>query len=133
MRNLAARGVGPAAGEPDPELVSADTRFRERLKAALEANLADPAFGIDRLARGLAVSRRQLQREVPRLMGRPVVKVIKEARMERGRALIRAGAVRTVGEAAAQVGLSPSYFSRLYTATYGQRASDDLRAHRVRS
>ncbi len=88
-----------------------------KLRAVARAHLADPAFNVERLAKQVAMSPRTLQRALNRLSGRSPVAWLQELRLEVGREALRRGA--SVQEAAAEVGLSPSYFTRLYGAWFG--------------
>lgn len=142
VQNLVSRGPGlreaalvpaapqePAAALPadDAPLGIADRELQQRIEDRVAANLGDPEFGVDRMARVLAMSRRQLLREVQRVTGQSPSDLLRARRLEEGQRLLRSGAVTTVGEAAARVGLSLAYFSRTYTAWFGVNPSVELR------
>ena len=127
-----AEGVGPApSAAPVDGLSAADLALRARIEATIARNLADADFGVEQLARALAFSRRQLLREVQRVTGQSPSDLLRALRMEEGHRLLVEGKVSTVGEAAAQVGLSLPYFSRTYTAWYKRPPSELLRRGRV--
>ncbi len=109
-----------------PELDATGERQLARIDRAIELHLADPAFGVIELAAALGLSRRQLQREIRRLTGRSPSEHLRWARMHAAERMLRAGSRDTVAEVAADVGLSPAYFSRLYSAWFGRAPSDDL-------
>ncbi len=113
-----------------PATDPASLRLRTRLDALIDERMADEAFGVIELAAALGSSRRQLQREVRRLTGESPSDYLRRRRMERALELFVAGARDTVGEVAAAVGLSPAYFSRLYTVWHGHPPSEDLGRHR---
>jgi AraC-like DNA-binding protein len=58
--------------------------------------------------------------------GEPPSDWLRQRRLKRAHALLEARAFRTVGEVAAAVGLSRSYFGRAYRATYGCSPSEAL-------
>ena len=107
-------------------LAMADQQFLERLEAQVKAHMADGGFGVSHLAKAMALSARQLRRTVQRLAGMSTAEYLRQARMEEARRLLAAGQFTTVGEVAAEVGMTPSYFSRLYTTWYGKPPSEDL-------
>lgn len=114
-----------ALGDP-PRLGVADQELRARIEALLAARLSNPEFGVEQMARALAFSRRQLLRETQRVLGESPSDLLRARRIEAGHRLLVTGSVRTVGEAAARVGLSVSYFSRTYTAWYKHAPSETL-------
>lgn len=128
VAKLVARApAGEQAEEAEaPALGLADEALRERIEATIAAHLGEAGFGVEEMARALAYSRRQLLREVRRVTGESPSDLLRARRMERGRDLLESGAVSTVSEAAAQVGLSAAYFSRTYTAWYGKAPRDAL-------
>lgn len=119
---LAPRPPAPVAVEA---LSESDQRFLERLHARVQAALADPELSVVKLSRAMAMSRRQLLREVSRLTGQPVVAFIQRQRMEAARELLRQDRSRPVSEVASAVGMNRAYFSRLYSAWYGHPPSEE--------
>ena len=127
VRRLVGRGSEDApAGEQDT-LPEADRATLERLQRAVSERLSDPDFGVVQLARACAMSERTLRRELHRLAGMPPATWLREQRLIHARGLIETGSHRTVGELAAAVGMSRSYFSRAYTAWAGQAPGALLR------
>jgi CheY-like chemotaxis protein len=116
------------AGDESPADPECDRALRELLRAAVVQHLADQDYSVPGLARAAAMSPRQLQRRCRDLTGQGPVEFIRAIRMEEARAMIARGAFRTVSEVAAAVGMSPSYFARLYAAQHGRPPSEDLRA-----
>jgi signal transduction histidine kinase/CheY-like chemotaxis protein/ligand-binding sensor domain-containing protein/AraC-like DNA-binding protein len=120
-----------AAGTVDavatgPVLQDADSALLARLEALVDDNLADDRFGVTDLARLAGMSTRTLRRELHRLAGEPPSDWLRGRRLLRAHALLEARAFRTVGEVAAAVGLSRSYFGRAYRAAYGCSPSEVL-------
>lgn len=132
----AAERVGGGEGEPEeppPSLLSeVDQAMVVRLEAVIAQRMAEPGFGVAQLSKALAYSRRQLLREVQRICGESPSDLLRARRMETGKALLERGAVHTVAEAAHQVGLSPAYFSRTYSAWFGHPPKQALGATRGR-
>lgn len=117
----------PGAPAPAPAPASAsDRRLLERLAAAVDARLADEAFGVPELARAVATSDRTLQRELQRLAGVTPSRWIREHRLRRAAELLRRGEYRTVAEVAAAVGMSRAWFTRMYRAWCGRSRGEDL-------
>ena len=110
-----------------PELAERSV-FLQKLEAVALESLDDPRFGAAQLAKGFGLSQRQLQRRLREQTGRTPAVWLRELRLERARALLQGGMVETVGEAAAQVGMSRSYLSRLYAQWAGRAASAELQA-----
>jgi signal transduction histidine kinase/DNA-binding response OmpR family regulator/ligand-binding sensor domain-containing protein len=127
VHRLVGRGSEDApAGEQAP-LPEADRATLERLQRAAREGLSDPDFGVAQLARACAMSDRTLRRELHRLAGMPPATWLRERRLIHARELLEAGTYRTVGELAAAVGMSRSYFSRAYHAWAGRAPGEELR------
>jgi len=127
-RRLAARNA-PVAEAAAPEEVPeapAASAFLTRLTEVTDAHLSSTDFGAAQLARAFGLSQRQLQRRLREEVQVTPAAWLRERRLLRAQALLRGGQVETVGEAAAQVGMSRSYLSRLYRQWAGHPASDEL-------
>ena len=126
----AAADATPAEAEEAalPERPAVDVALLERLRAAVGDNLDTPRFGASALARVVAMSPRQLQREMQRLTSQSPTDFIRQLKLEAAAAMLRAGRFATVGEVAAAVGFSPNYFSRVYAAWAGHPPTADLNA-----
>lgn len=120
-----ARAAGPAVIEATPvDVTPADAAFVARAQAAVEAAIADEAFGVDALADGLCLSRRQLERKMRALTGVSPNDFIRLLRLSRGAQLLaqRYGSVADVSYA---IGFgNASYFARLFRARYGVAPSE---------
>ena len=129
-RRLAA--TSPATAQPatpdPPTEPPTPSAFLSRLTEVTDAHLSGADFGAARLAREFGLSQRQLQRRLREELGVTPAAWLRERRLLRARDLLRGGQVETVGEAAAQVGMSRSYLSRLYRQWAGHPASDELQS-----
>jgi signal transduction histidine kinase/CheY-like chemotaxis protein/ligand-binding sensor domain-containing protein len=105
------------------ELTSADDAFLKRIAEAVEANLADEEFSVERLARAVGVSRSQLHRQLKALAGQAPSDLIRSVRLDRAAHLLAARA-GTVSEIAYAVGFkSVAHFSYSFVHAYGCRPS----------
>lgn len=113
-----------ATADPLPE---ADRTFAARLEAQARTRLSDETLGLADLARAVGMSERSLQRRMDEVFGTSVSNWLRELRLAEACAQLRRGQVTTVGEAAAAVGMSRSYFSRAYKAWCGRAPGEDIR------
>ena len=121
--------LDPEAAEA-PEVPQVDRDFLSRLHGAVRDELATPKFSTTQLSKKLAMSARQLQREVLRLTGMSPASLIRQSRMEAAQKMLLEGQYSTIGEVAAAVGFSRTYFSRTYTAWAGHPPGNDLNTNR---
>ncbi|MES2641107.1 MAG: ATP-binding protein [Myxococcota bacterium] len=109
----------PAPEEPGEELLSADERYLRKVRAAIDAQLHDPAFGVQELADAVAQDRAHLFRRVKQLTGDAPSNLLRVARLERAATLL-ARRVASVGEIAYAVGFNGiSHFSKSFRDHYG--------------
>jgi len=94
------------------------TGWAGKVRAHIDKRLEDPGFGVIQLAEELGISLRTFQRRFAEDFGTRAVLYLQQRRLEHGRDLLKSGEVNTVAEAARRVGLTPSYFSRLFAAAY---------------
>lgn len=93
--------------------------FRERMESLISANLHNPDFTVDELAKELFVSRSGLFVKVKELTGSTPNHLIINARLEAAARLLRESG-RPVGEICYMVGFSsPSYFAKCFSRRYG--------------
>lgn len=98
---------------------SLDDKFLHRVREAIEANMDDEQFGVENLARQVALSRSQLHRKLQALTGKGPNEIIRQMRLERAKSLLEQGA-GTISEIAFRVGFnSPAYFSTCFSEQYG--------------
>jgi transcriptional regulator GlxA family with amidase domain len=106
---------------------SAEEAFLQRVKEAVERNLAEPDFGVDRLAEEVGLSARQLHRRIRELTRLSVAGYIRTMRLQRAAELLEQEA-GTVSEIASHVGYrSVNSFSRLFRSVYGVPPSEYTR------
>ncbi|NIP82910.1 MAG: PAS domain S-box protein [Gemmatimonadetes bacterium] len=102
---------------------SAADDFLDRVRTAIETNIADETYSVERLARDTAQSRSQLYRRLRELLGESPSDLIKRIRLERAAQLLAAGA-GSVSSIAYSVGFkSVSHFSNRFLDAFGVRPS----------
>ncbi|MEX0298241.1 MAG: helix-turn-helix domain-containing protein, partial [Kordiimonas sp.] len=115
-----------AAKKIDPDILSKDQVFENKLRETIESNLSDFDFQVAELAEAMAVSTRQLHRRVVNLTAQTPASLIRSFRLEHGYQLLSARAVN-VSEAAYGCGFKDvSYFSKLFHKKYGVAPSEFL-------
>lgn len=111
--------TAPSGTTPSATVGPASDGFGQRVRAAVEAHLTDPAFGVAELAHILAMDRSHLYRRCRDVLGRTPSDEIREERLARGARLLVVG-VETVTEVAYAVRFqSASYFCRCFREVYG--------------
>jgi len=101
----------------------ADRVFLDRVHAAIEANLGDEGFSVERLATEVAQSRGNLHRRLRDLIGESPSDLIRRIRLERASELLASGA-GSVAEIAYAVGFkSVAHFSNAFNEQTGVRPS----------
>ncbi|MGH7564489.1 MAG: two-component regulator propeller domain-containing protein [Gemmatimonadota bacterium] len=124
-KRLRARFTGTAV-ELHPSRVdieAADERFLDRVRAAIEENMGDETFSVERLAREVAQSRGNLHRRLRALLDESPSELIRRMRLERAAQLIETGA-GSISEIAYSVGFkSVAHFSNRFVEHFGVRPS----------
>ena len=125
MRERFAQSAGSAltlhAAPVDVE--PADRRFIDQVRVAIEANLGDDDFTVERLANEVAQSRGNLHRRLRDLVGESPSDLIRRMRLERAAQLLEADA-GSVAEVAYAVGFkSVAHFSNAFNELHGVRPS----------
>jgi len=130
-RHLEARYRQEVAVEALEAVVELDEQpFVERVLTAAGEQLSNPDFGVGALAEEMALSRRQLTRRLKQAVGEPPGQVLRQLRIERGKALLREGA-ETVSEVAYATGFrSPSAFSHAFGEVVGQTPTEYVEEQR---
>jgi CheY-like chemotaxis protein len=96
-----------------------DAEFLRRVVEIAEKNLADYDFDVEKLARQMAVSRRQLFRKFKAIAGCTPNVFIRDLRLKRAAQLLRESRL-TVSEIIYAVGFSdPKYFRNIFRERYG--------------
>lgn len=102
-----------------PAVPATEERWKNRFLTTVRHEMGAPDFSIQRLSRQLGMSERQLQRRSQEIFGCHPGEVIRNERLARAQALLRAGEFETVAEIAYAVGMTPSYLSRLFRSQLG--------------
>jgi DNA-binding response OmpR family regulator len=99
---------------------SVDREFMKDLQKAMEANLSDPEFTINRLADLLYLSRATLNRKIRALTGESANRYIQVYRLKRGAQLLKAN-FGNVTQVAFEVGFSSTpYFAKCFKEVFHQ-------------
>lgn len=102
----------------EPDAVSAETVFLERVREVVEAYIGDDTFSVERLAAAVGMSRVHLHRQLGSIAGRTPSEIIRTMRLERAAQLLKVQA-GTVSEVAYGVGYkSVSHFSTSFRRQY---------------
>jgi signal transduction histidine kinase/DNA-binding response OmpR family regulator len=105
------------------DVPSADERFIERAREAVEEHMGDADFDVDAFAEAVGMSRRQLQRKLKAVADQTPSAFVRRIRLGRGAQLL-AQDYGTVSEIAYEVGFgSPSYFTKCFRETFGTTPS----------
>lgn len=97
--------------------------FLQQVRAIIEANYADDAFGLPQLCQKIGMSRSQLFRKMKALTNIAPSDLIRTHRLKKARTLLESGAMN-VAEAAFKTGFKDaSYFSKLYQEEFGEAPS----------
>jgi len=104
--------------QPSDDETAPDS-FEDRVRAAVQAHLADPDFSVERLAEEVGCTRRTLTRRIKDAFEQTPSQLIRTVRVERGAQLLDEEA-GTISEVAYAVGFnSLSYFSRCFREHFG--------------
>jgi signal transduction histidine kinase/DNA-binding response OmpR family regulator len=113
-------GAPPPPGPGRAERAAWEIGLITTLEEHVAAHLSDPTLDPEQLARSVAMSQRTLSDRMAQL-GLPSPAVwIRERRLAQAEELLRAGTYQTVSEVAAAVGMSRSYFTRVFRARTGR-------------
>lgn len=100
--------------EEEEKLNEADKTFVGRLRTAIQENLGDSDFSVERLGEEIGLSRVQPYRKVKALTGQTPVELLRKARLTKARQLLEK-TEKSVSEIAYEVGFtSPSYFNKCF-------------------
>ncbi len=99
---------------------SMDRQFMEEVKQAIEKNLDDPGFGVDRLAKSLYMGRATLNRKIGAITGESPNQFIQSYRLKRAAQLLK-GDFGNITEVSFEVGFSSSgYFTKCFKKKFHQ-------------
>ena len=119
-RKLRARFSRTLSPEPSAvSLPSVDEVFLQKAIALIEAEMAEPEFSVDDLARGLYMNRMQVYRKIKALTNLTPNELIRNLRLKRAAQLLKTGQF-TVAEVTYQVGFQDlKYFRERFREMYG--------------
>lgn len=123
LRNIFAE---PAAEKDEkPQLLNSyDQILIQNIRQAIQDNLSNPHLKIDELGEKIGLGRVQLYRKVKALTGSTPVELLRLARLERGRQLLKTTNM-TISQIAYEVGFAtPSYFTTCFKQQYGMYPND---------
>jgi transcriptional regulator GlxA family with amidase domain len=102
------------------EVSSIDREFMKELKEAMEKNLSDMEFGVQKLVKSLYMGRTTLNRKVRALTDHSTNQFIQSYRLKRAAQLLKAN-FGNVTEVAFEVGFSSSpYFTKCFKEKFHQ-------------
>ena len=103
---------------------SADENFLTKVMEAIETNMQEDDFGVEQLAKAVAMSRSQLHRKLIALTGQSPSEVLRTTRLLRAKELLVKKAA-TPSEIAFKVGFnSHTYFSKCFKEEFGISPSE---------
>ncbi len=121
FRNLETQPTHEGEAEP------MEDAFIRSVREAVEANIDDVNFGIQRLCRAVALSRSQLHNKIKALTGLSTALFIRSIRLHRARQLL-AQPHMNVSQVAYEVGFKdPRYFTRTYAEEFGENPSETMK------
>ena len=118
---------------PTPvELPSDDEQLLQKMSSIVEANIQNPLFDIEYLAKELHMSRMQLYRRMQRVAGRRTVsEIIRDIRIKRAAQLLASGGMR-VNEVMIEVGMNNQYrFTKYFQEMYGMTPKKYIQVHQA--
>jgi DNA-binding response OmpR family regulator len=116
-------GTGLTIHPTPVDVQPADRKFIEQVRGAIEANIANEAFTVERLASDVGQSRGNLHRKLRELVGETPSDLIRRMRLERAAQILESGA-GSVAEVAYAVGFkSVAHFSNAFNDQHGVRPS----------
>lgn len=124
MREHFSRQLQTAAVIPDALPNSLDNAFLEKVMALVEEHMDDPEFGVEMLARKVAMSQPVLYKKLKAVTNMSVNDFVKSLRLKKAAALIRTRQ-HTVYQVAYMVGYNDrKYFSREFKKQFGKTPSE---------
>jgi len=103
---------------------SADNTFLNKVMDVIESNMSEEEFGVEELAKAVAMSRSQLHRKLTALTGQAPSGILRNARLLRAKELLQKKAA-TPSEVAFRVGFnSHTYFSKCFKEEFGLSPSE---------
>ncbi|MCB0665936.1 MAG: helix-turn-helix domain-containing protein [Saprospiraceae bacterium] len=98
--------------------------FVQKLKNAIEENLSDSTFDVNRLNNAVSMSQMQVYRKLKALINKTPSQFIRNYRLQKAQELLKTSD-KTIAEIAYEVGFTdPNYFSRAFTKLFSQTPTD---------
>ena len=105
-------------------LTPKEDSFMLKFRDFIESNMGDSDLNVETIGAELGLSRVQLYRKVKALTGQSPVELLRTARLQRGRELLKT-TDKNVSEVAYEVGFTaPSYFTKCFKDEFGISPSD---------
>lgn len=124
MRERYSRQLQTETVVPDPLPNSLDNAFLEKVITLVEEHMDDPEFGVEMLARKVAMSQPVLYKKLKAVTNMSVNDFVKSLRLKKAAALIRTRQ-HTVYQVAYMVGYNDrKYFSREFKKQFGKTPSE---------
>jgi signal transduction histidine kinase/DNA-binding response OmpR family regulator len=129
LNNLQERAAFMAKDQHEAVVVSpADLQWLKSLEELVIAHAGKKSLDIATISYEMAVSERQLFRNIKRVTGLTPNKYIRSVRLQLARSAIESGKYKTISEIAYLVGFdTPAYFSKLFKEYYGRDVNDLIR------
>ena len=116
-----------AAEPPSTPIAEVDQEWLNELEKIVKDLIVTEDFDVAALAKKLAMSKRQLERRLKKLIGLSPAKYIREIRLQMARQYLERGTYRSVSEVGYAVGfIKIRHFSDLFTDRFGRRPSSYL-------
>jgi len=116
--------AGYSIAAPPPKEPSLDDKFLMKAKQLVEANIADPGFGVEKMADDMHLSRAQLFRKLKAIAGLSPNEFINEIRLQKAAQLILSKA-DTLTQISYAVGFNEqSYFAKRFRKKFGVAPSE---------
>lgn len=107
-----------------PQTIIKEDAFLLKFRDFVEKNMADSDLSVETIGAELGLSRVQLYRKVKALTGQSPVELLRTARLQKGRELLKT-TDKNVSEVAYEVGFTaPSYFTKCFKDEFGISPSD---------
>ena len=103
-----------------------EKKFLNELTVLIEQNLADPAFGVEKLSREMGLSRVQLYRKVQTLLDMNVMDYLTEIRLKRAKYLLRE-TTKSMAEIAVETGFSSAAYFTTFFKQHTQKTPSEYR------
>lgn len=104
-----------------------DELWLRKVKLKVEQQLSAPSLTVDEIATQMHMSERQFYRKIKKVTRRTPNQLMQRWRLERAKALLDAGKVKSTSHLSKLVGYAKTnYFSKLFEAQYGFRPSESI-------